>query len=134
MINSKYSSVWDYPRAGLDPLVWSDDGKLLDNHKKLILSHLYGVLLGFGYKNFDEWIEDIYITGSLTTYQYNSRSDLDVHIKVNPGKFIENEGISKVSEDEVIEYLNGDVRYFLNVKAQIKLEGTEHCVEYWFEK
>lgn len=127
-------SVWDYPKAGLDPSVWDEDGKLKQEHKRLIFSHLYGTLLGFGFKHFDEWIEDIYITGSLTTYQYNSKSDLDVHVKVNPKQFIELEKVNEVSEEGVIDYLNDEVRKFLNVKAQVKLEGTEHPVEYWFEK
>lgn len=129
----KIGSIWDYPKPGLDPAVWDEEGKLLENHKRLILSHLYGTLLGFGYKHFDKWIKDIYVTGSLTTYQYNKWSDLDVHIVIDPELFKEYEGVEKVSDEALIDYLNTDVRHFLNVKAQVKLEGTEHPVEYWFE-
>jgi predicted nucleotidyltransferase len=129
----KRGSIWDYPKPGLDPDVWDEEGKLYNGHKKMILSHLYGALIGFGFKNFEEWIKDIVIIGSLTSYQYSRFSDLDVHIIIDVDKFMEAEGLNKVSPERLLEYLNEDLRKFLNVKAQIKLDKTEHPVEYYFE-
>lgn len=73
-------SVLDYPRTILCPQVWDKNNKLLPEVKREIL------------KRFDAWkkemapdmkVKEMYILGSITTYQYNKTSDIDVNFLVD---------------------------------------------------
>ena len=131
----KHASVIDYPHPGLDPLVWGQDNTLLPEHKDKVL----GKLMAFfrspdsGFKSDpDEWITDIFILGSLTTYQYNSRTDIDVHCHVSLERLRDAEGWEQESWDMLVEKMDA-VRKSLNDDSKEMLQGTSHPIEYFFE-
>ena len=68
-------SVLDWPRAVLAPAVWDKVGKiyrLKPELKNRILADIENIP-----QTFRQWI---YLIGSICTYNYNDRSDLDIHI------------------------------------------------------
>ena len=132
----KQSSVLDYPKKGLDPAVWDEEtGLLRPEHKEHILNKLYSFLISQGYNQFDQWIKDIVIIGSLTSYQYADNVDLDVHVRVDVPKFIELEASSTITFDEdfAITLMDEGWREVLNVLEPEYLKGTDHQIEYYFE-
>ena len=125
-----HSSIIDFIYPGLDSSVWSEDGKLLPEHKDLILSTLQEALQAEGLTDSDKWIKSVVILGSLTTYRFTFDSDIDVHIKVNLPVFIQTNK-PEMSEQEAHNYLD-DLRKRIN-EAQIPLTNTKHPIEYYFE-
>lgn len=63
--------IWDHPESATP--------KLKPQHAKWIVSQIHKVLESGGYSNPSEWL-DLYLTGSLTTYQFSDSSDCDVSI------------------------------------------------------
>lgn len=72
-------NVLDYPRKKLNPYIFDSYEKLLPEVKKEITTRFNN------WKN-KTWpdikIKNWYLLGSITTYQYNSTSDLDVNIMI----------------------------------------------------
>ena len=82
-------SVLDWPRDTLAPLVWEKSGKayhLKPSLRQKIIGDLR--LIPEKYK------ENIYLIGSICTYNYNDESDLDIHI-IPP---------NEVSKEEIEEW------------------------------
>lgn len=125
-----FSSILDYPHPGLDPAVWGQDGKLLPEQKETILTRLNQNLKNAKLKHFDKWASYVHIVGSLTTYQYISTSDCDVHILVDIPKFIELENLGK-DVKEVEANLDALRKEFFDDKAFF-LKDTKHPVEFYF--
>lgn len=68
-------SVLDWPRATLAPAVWDKVGKmyrLKPELKQRILADIEGIPSAFK--------KGLFLIGSICTYNYNDRSDLDIHI------------------------------------------------------
>jgi len=126
----KVASILDYPMPGLDVGVWDESGKLKPEHKEVIVKQLMTWIRSEGLQDYEDWLKRIKIVGSLTTYQYMSESDIDVHIEVDLPKFIERNN-PKWSPEEAHEYLN-ELRKKIN-EQKVPLPGTEHLVEYFFE-
>ncbi len=127
---NKLSSILDYPSPGLDPQVWNKDGKLLPEHKDIILKTLYNLFEENNLKQYVEWASYPNIVGSITTYQYASNADLDIHVAVDFDKFRELEN-TDLTDVELKDYLD-KIRRPIN-KKNILLPGTQHAIEYFFE-
>ena len=127
---NKIGSVWDYPREILAKDVWNEDKTIKTDIKKSVLDYLYDILTDSGLTNFKEWIKGIRVIGSLTGYQYNKKSDLDVHIDVDIPKLLETEKKLE-SENEALDYFK-QIRKYLNTEQPITVAETRP-VEYTFE-
>jgi hypothetical protein len=89
---SKTANILDEIRDTLDERVFDDAGserpKLKTQHRDWIHATVYGVLEEHGYDNLDNWLSLVF-TGSLTTYQYSERSDVDISLFVDAKNFPE---------------------------------------------
>lgn len=87
-----FSNILDPAHDELDPTVWDASQDiapvLKPQHKDWILSKVLEVLKDNGYGDASEWLS-LYLTGSLTTYQYSPESDCDVSLFVNAEIFPE---------------------------------------------
>lgn len=103
--------------------MWEDDGTLKKNIKDDIMNKIGDYLVDVS------WIAAIRILGSLTSWQYNSKSDLDVHVVVD-WDILKDEypGLSKTDLEEVVDTYKDAMR-----DQQWKVEGTEHPLEISFE-
>ena len=128
---NKLSSVLDYARPGLDPDVWNADSKLLHKHKDLILGNLHDTLRVMGYDDYDDWIKEVKVVGSLTSYQYTSKSDIDCHVFIDWDSF-KSSHFDKLTDEEALDEVWAILDY-LNKEKPITLEDTKHPVEYFFE-
>lgn len=129
----KTASILDFSYPGLDPNVFGEDGKLLPEHRDLILNTLSKALTdNLGTTNDEEqyWINSVNILGSITTYRYTFDSDIDIHVKVNLPEFIKVNKLT-MSEQEAHDYLDA-LRKKMNETAPL-LNGTQHPVEFYFE-
>lgn len=127
---SKQASILDFPHPGLSPEVWDEDGNLQSQHKEIILSTLTQLLEEAGLSHSDEWIDEISIIGSITTYQYVSTSDIDIHIFTDLDKFIKLERPT-FDHKAAAEYLD-NLRWFWN-ETMGPLPGTKHPIEFYFD-
>ena len=119
----KRSNVLDYPKPGLCPDVWEDDGTLKQDIKADILAKMNEYLSDVS------WINAVRILGSLTSWQYNSKSDLDVHVVVDWDALkSEYPGLSRTDLEEVVDTYKDAMR-----EQQWKVLGTEHPLEISFE-
>jgi len=129
---NKIASILDFAKPGLSTSIWEiSTGLLKDSVKKQILEKLYRVLRESDYKNYDKWIDKIRIVGSLTTYLYNSFSDLDVHAIVNVDKLAK-----EYTSEETLEKFAEDLKLIqkkLNEEEMQFIEGSTHPIEYYFE-
>lgn len=86
------ANILDPVQDTLDPTVWDAVHErtpvLKPQHKSWILETIHDVLKQHGYGDMDKWLE-VYLTGSLTTYQYSDDSDADVSLFVNTDVFPE---------------------------------------------
>lgn len=86
------ANILDPVRDTLDPTVWDAVHEhtpiLKHQHKMWIIDTIHKVLKEHGYGDMDKWLE-IYLTGSLTTFQYSDDSDADVSLFVNTDVFPE---------------------------------------------
>ncbi len=68
-------------------------------------------------------VEDIQLTGSLANYNYNPKSDLDIHILID---------FSKIAGDyDVVKTALDGLKFVWNIKHNITLKG--HDVELYFQ-
>ena len=83
MINA---SAIDYPRPTLPKDVWDitvEPPKLKDPVKKKLLGVLDKCMVNNGFKDYQKWIENIFISGSSTGHCYQEDGDLDIDIQFN---------------------------------------------------
>lgn len=128
------ASIIDYPKPGLDPAIWDENNKLRTRIKRDIIDKIVGFMFkkGISSKEFKEVIDKIIIIGSLTSYQWHSKSDLDVHLHVNMPKMreiLENQK-TKLTDDGIYELLNKEWKKEIEV---YRVKGTNHPLEYYFE-
>ncbi len=129
-------SILDYPKPGLDPQVWQADGTIHTTIKHEILKKLADFFQAKGIKKqVKKFVRYVNIIGSLTSYQYNSKSDLDVHVGVDLNAL--KKALSKttfwVSDDELADLLNKHWKDELNEIEPKTVQGTQHPIEYYFE-
>lgn len=129
-------SILDYPKPGLDPQVWQADGTIHTTIKQELLKKLSDFFQSKGVKKeVKKFVKYVNIIGSLTTYQYNSKSDLDVHVGVHLNAF--KNALSKttfwVNDDELVDLLNKHWKDELNEIDPKTVSGTSHPIEYFFE-
>lgn len=103
--------------------MWEENGILKQNIKADILAKMNEYLADVN------WIGAVRILGSLTSWQYNSKSDLDVHVVVDWDALkAEYPGLSKTDLEEVVDTYKDAIR-----DQQWKVEGTSHPLEISFE-
>lgn len=124
-----HSSILDYPKPGLDPKVWQYDGAMQSQIKEQIINKLSKFITEQGY-NFNDIVNKIYVVGSLTSYQYNKYTDLDLHIYLNLQNML---GIFNGNEEELIELIDKNWRKILNKAESENIVGTQHPLEFYFE-
>lgn len=126
----RFASVLDYPHPGLDETVWDESGKLKEQNKALILDTLFKHLKESNLSAYEQWIKEINFVGGLTTYQYTSKSDGDIHIKVDLPTLIKLEKLD-FTEEQAHTFLD-KLRKLWDAE-KLKLPGTNHPIEYFFE-
>lgn len=86
------SNILDAVHDTLDPTVWDaihDVAPVIKpQHKAWIIDTVHSVLKEHGYGDMDTWLE-VYLTGSLTAFQYSDDSDCDISLFVNTDVFPE---------------------------------------------
>jgi hypothetical protein len=86
------ANILDPVHDTVDPSVWDSVHEhypvLKPQHKDWITDTVLSTLKRHGYGDMDKWL-DLYITGSLTTFQYSDDSDCDVSLFVNTDVFPE---------------------------------------------
>jgi hypothetical protein len=115
----KQANILDPIHPELDATVWEDpaapEPHLQDAHREWITSTITQVLAEAGYEDMDQWA-NLFLTGSLTTYQYSPDSDCDVSL------FVNSEYLPEWSRAEMIGIM---VESFDNVY----LPGTTHDMQ-----
>jgi hypothetical protein len=113
------SNILDPVHDTLDPTVWDAVQEyhpvLKPQHKDWILSTVLGVLHDHGYGDADKWLS-VYLTGSLTTFQYSPESDCDVSL------FVDTDVFPEWSRAEMIGLMIGNV-------DGTTLPGTTHPMQ-----
>ncbi len=86
------ANILDPVQSSLDPTVFdnaeSDAPTLKPQHLRWITNRIHNALEQAGYDNPADWLT-LYLTGSLTTYQYSKSSDFDVSLFVDAVHFPE---------------------------------------------
>lgn len=123
------ASILDYPKPGLEPKVWQYDGALQPQVKEQILNKLNKFVESQGH-TLQSIVNKIYIVGSLTSYQYNKYTDLDIHSFINLQNML---GVFKGNEEELTELIDKNWRKTLNKAEAETIEGTQHPLEFYFE-
>ena len=85
--------------------------------------------------NWHPIVKKILILGSLTSYQYNRKSDLDVHLRIDLPVLqeqLKEQGINIYKEERAARLLDKIWRKEINI-AQEKGINTEHPFEFYFE-
>lgn len=92
LLMSKKANILDPISDTLDPTIWDDPESpaptLKPQHRQWIIKEVTRILKDGGYSNPEEWLSLVF-TGSLTTYQYSDRSDVDVSLFVDAKVFPE---------------------------------------------
>lgn len=133
-IPTKKASILDEPRASLDEAIWDigrDDLPMLKpNIKMHIVENFLAYVSKFGgYIKPEQWVKNMFYTGSTATYTYSDASDIDIHIIVdwidlaalNPDK-------ARKDPKELWQELHDVFWWTLN---KIKLPGTKHPLTYY---
>lgn len=108
----KEASIVDYPRATLCPLVWDlsvDPPKLKADVKRKIIDNFYEKLKK-KYPDIDWRYEfnEMHITGSMGTYQYTAKSDIDVHVIVRDADYLKRLFKDENIIDKLQDYVRSD--------------------------
>lgn len=86
--------IWDNPRA--------DKPKLKPRYSHFITKTIFAALERHGYGDPQDWCS-LYLTGSLTTYQYSPNSDVDINL------FIHADKVPEWSRSEMVGIMVGEV-------------------------
>lgn len=116
---AKYQENAQYYNKELNPKFWSNDifNERIRQKLVTIATEFYSSL---GYK---APIQDIILTGSLSNYNWNEHSDLDVHVVVD---------FSKINTNvELVKKLVDGERTLWNLKHNIRIKG--HDVELYIQ-
>ena len=131
----KLSSIIDYPRSGLDGKVWTTQGILKPRIKDFIFKKLDKFFRSKGY-SLDEILSAanaVYLIGSLTSYQYTDKTDLDIHFHFDQNKIkdiLKKHGQIVKSNKELDEILNKEWKDAIDEEI---VPGTQHPLEVYFE-
>lgn len=130
--NEKKASVVDYTRPTLSPQVWdldSDPPKMRGSVREKILSRFMAAMKKAGLHRPLVWVKNIWVAGSITTYNYTETSDIDVNIEINGNKFkSEYPEFRDMSDKDIVSYL-----YDVIKPVEDKdLAGTSHAVSFIF--
>lgn len=126
-----FSSILDYPRRSLDPLIWNlsgDHPRLLSNVREKLVYSWVKALEEKGYRNCLEWMKDMFFVGGSATKQYRPTSDIDIHVMVDWDGFREEHG-SKEENDVIRE---GLVEVAKELNDRIKI--GQHPVQYFVDQ
>ena len=131
---ASFASILDEPRASLDPAIWdigADDLPMLKPDVKIhIIENFMAYVAKFGgYIKPEQWVKNMFYTGSTATHTYNDTSDVDIHIIVD---WIDlaalNSDKAKKDPNEMWRELHDVFWWTLN---KIKLPGTKHPLTYY---
>jgi len=130
----KKASILDEPRSTLDSAIWNIGRDNLPMLKPNVKMHIVENFLSYiskfgGYIKPEQWVKNMFYTGSTATYHYNDMSDIDIHIIVdwidlaalNPDK-------ARKDPKEMWQELHDIFWWTLN---KIKLPGTKHPLTYY---
>ncbi|MHA1833225.1 MAG: 2'-5' RNA ligase family protein, partial [Candidatus Baldrarchaeia archaeon] len=130
----KRASILDEPRASLDSAIWDIGADDLPMLKPDIKLHIIENFLAYvskygGYIKPEQFVKNMFYTGSTATYTYNDASDIDIHVIVdwidlaalNPDK-------AKKDPNEMWRELHDVFWWTLN---KVKLPGTKHPLTYY---
>ena len=133
-LNIKKSSILDEPRASLDPAIWDIGRDNLPALKPDVKIHIVENFLSYiskfgGYIKPEEFVKNMFYTGSTATYTYTDASDIDIHVIIdwidlaalNPDK-------ARKDPNEMWRELHDIFWWTLN---KIKLPGTKHPLTYY---
>ena len=126
------ASIIDYPRAGLDESIWQIDRDTLqlqpnikDEIADIIGSFLDDLDLS------EDSIIDVYIYGSILTNQYNSKTDVDARILLDPKIVrerypgVSGDDLYDLATDTIHEVMLGDTEHPFNATVVIEGDTTE---------
>jgi prophage maintenance system killer protein len=86
------ANILDPIHDALDPRVWDDpaspEPKIKQEHSEFLHEKVYSTLEAHGYDGMERWLSLVF-TGSLTTYQYDDHSDVDISLFVDVKRFPE---------------------------------------------
>lgn len=131
-------SVIDYPKKTLDPKIWNlekDPPELRIEVEEKILTTVENKLKEkYPDIDWDKHLTEINLTGSIGTYQYRERSDIDVHIVVDKDKIDKEYGVEGFTIKELQDYVRGKevsgwkidghpVNYYLQVDKKQDMLG-----------
>lgn len=120
----EFESILDSPKEGLDQEVWKDSGNgtfvLTDVAKTNIQTLVDYVTNRFSLKN-----PSVRITGSITSNQYSSDSDIDVHISF--------EGLTEDNSDDMNKVLRADFEENFKDIHTGKAKIGDHPLEVYFQ-
>jgi len=131
----RLSSIIDYPRSGLDSKVWTTQGILKPRIKDFILKKLDKFFRSKGYtlNEILSAVNAVYFIGSLTSYQYTDKTDLDIHFHFDQNKIkdvLRRHGQIVKSNEELDEILNKEWKDAIDEDI---IPGTQHPLEVYFE-
>lgn len=107
---NKVGSMLDPIKETLCPDVFDSNGKLFPHLRKQIIEGAYNVLP-------KENIEEMFLIGAITSYQWSDTGDIDINVAVNPPE------LADTSNETV-----NSVRHQFNGKLA---EGTQHPINYF---
>ena len=126
------ASIIDYPRTELDKTIWKTNGETLqlqpgikDEIADIIGSFLNDLDLP------EEAIKDVFIYGSILTNQYNTQTDVDARILLDPEALeahypgMTGDELYDLTIDTVHGILLGDTKHPFNATIVIENEETE---------
>jgi hypothetical protein len=91
-VEPRTSNILDPIHPTLDSKVWNKpnapEPMLKEEHRKWIIDTIWHILDQAGYDGMDKWLSLVF-TGSLTTYQYSDRSDIDTSLFIDTEQFPE---------------------------------------------
>lgn len=115
----RVTNILDPIHETLAPEVWDDCDSptptLKPQHQKWIVGEVRRLLEANGYENMEKWMTLVF-TGSLTTYQYSERSDVDVSL------FVDSEQFPEWSRADLIAIMVGNL-------DGVKLPGTPYPLQ-----
>lgn len=102
----KFSSILDYQRKSLSPVLWDHNNLLKDSVKRFIYNSLEGFFIFGNVEGYDEFIKAVCIGSSIATYYYKDDSDLDVKVVIDIDVFKKyNPSSSSYIDEEILESL-----------------------------
>jgi 2'-5' RNA ligase len=127
---TKSSSILDFSYPFLDPAVWDQDMRFYAYQRDFILRLLDKMYETYSLKDYEKWVDDVVILGSLTTAKWLLTSDMDVHVRVNLDEFIKT-NMPNASKEAAFAKLDETRKEF--DRAKILAPMTQHPTEFYIE-